>query len=59
MGTSKKITEFCKAHGMTEAQFRSEANNMTNQSYTAKELLPILEKTNAYGFERFKTLISF
>ena len=36
-----------------------EANNMTKQSYTAKELLPILKKTNAYGFERFKALISF
>jgi hypothetical protein len=26
---------------------------------TAKELLPILEKSNAYGFEKFKSLITF
>ncbi len=26
---------------------------------TAKELLPILKKSNAYGFERFKQLITF
>jgi hypothetical protein len=26
---------------------------------TAKDLLPILEKTNAYGFEKFKSLITF
>ena len=28
-------------------------------SITAKELLPILQKNNAYGFERFKELCSF
>ena len=34
-------------------------NNMTKESYTAKELFPILEKTNAYGFKKFKSLITF
>jgi hypothetical protein len=26
---------------------------------TAKELLPILEKTKPYGFEKFKELLTF
>lgn len=34
-------------------------NNMKEESYRADELLPILEQTNAYGFERFKKLINF
>ncbi len=34
-------------------------NNMTKESYSASELLPILEKTNAYGIDRFKKLITF
>jgi len=29
------------------------------ESYEAKELLPILEKYNAYGLERIKSLITF
>ena len=36
-----------------------EQNNMTKKSYRADELLPILEKTNAYGLIKFKSLISF
>ncbi|WP_300491940.1 leucine-rich repeat protein, partial [Flavobacterium sp.] len=36
-----------------------EQNNITEESFTAKELLPILEKTNAYGIEKFKALITF
>ena len=36
-----------------------EQNKITIESITAKELVPILEKTNAYGFEKFKQLISF
>lgn len=36
-----------------------EENNITVESLTAKELLPILEKTNAYGMEQFKALITF
>ena len=34
-------------------------NNITKESYKASELLPLLEKTNAYGLERFKSLITF
>jgi hypothetical protein len=34
-------------------------NNMTKESYKAKDLLPILKKTNAYGYERFKQLVKF
>jgi len=34
-------------------------NNMTKESYKAKDLLPILEKTNAYGYEKFKKLVNF
>ena len=30
-----------------------------NEGITAKELLPILEKTNAYGLSKFKQLITF
>ncbi|CAB4219590.1 hypothetical protein UFOVP1615_53, partial [uncultured Caudovirales phage] len=33
--------------------------NGAKQSYTASELLPILEKTNAYGVEKFKKLLTF
>jgi len=36
-----------------------EENNITVESLTAKELLPILEKTNAYGIEKFKALVNF
>jgi hypothetical protein len=34
-------------------------NNMVEESYRADELIPILEKTNAYGLERFKKLVNF
>ena len=34
-------------------------NNIKKTEYKAKELLPLLEKTNAYGLERFKSLITF
>jgi len=34
-------------------------NNMTKESYKAKDLLPILKKTNAYGYEKFKQLVNF
>ena len=36
-----------------------EQNNITADSITAKELLPILEKTNAYGLQKFKNLINW
>lgn len=36
-----------------------EQNSMTKENYKASELLPILIKTNAYGVERFKKLISW
>ena len=34
-------------------------SNKISEGITAKKLLPILEKTNAYGLERFKKLINF
>jgi hypothetical protein len=34
-------------------------NNVTKEEITAEELIPILEKTNAYGLERFKKLTTF
>ena len=34
-------------------------NNLTGEKYKASELLPILEKTNAFGLEKFKSLIAF
>jgi len=33
-------------------------NNLTDESYMAKDLLPILEKNNAYGLSKFKELLS-
>jgi len=36
-----------------------EQNNIKKESYKASELLPLLEKTNAYGLDRFKKLITF
>lgn len=35
------------------------SSNNINEGITAKELLPILEKTNAYGLSKFKQLITF
>jgi len=35
-----------------------EQHGLKNE-YTAKDLLPILEKNNAYGIERFKKLLTF
>jgi hypothetical protein len=34
-------------------------NNIKKEEYKASELLPLLEKTNAYGVDRFKSLITF
>jgi hypothetical protein len=34
-------------------------NEIKKDKITAEELLPILEKTNAYGFQRFKQLVAF
>lgn len=34
-------------------------NNITKTSYPAKELLPLLKKTNAFGLSRFLELITF
>ena len=36
-----------------------QSHNVKADEITAKELLPILEKTNAYGYERFKQLCNF
>jgi hypothetical protein len=36
-----------------------EKNKITKEEITAEELLPILVKTNAYGVDRFKKLITF
>ena len=36
-----------------------EGNTVEKKPITAKELLPLLEKSNAYGIERFKSLITF
>ena len=36
-----------------------QSNGIKKESYKASELLPLLEKTNAYGLERFKQLITF
>jgi len=36
-----------------------EQNNITVDKITAKELLPILEKSNAYGVEKFRKLVKF
>jgi hypothetical protein len=34
-------------------------NGIKEESITAEELLPILEKTSAYGLNNFKRLIQF
>jgi hypothetical protein len=34
-----------------------EQNGITSDTITVKELLPLLEKTNAYGLKKFKSLI--
>ena len=34
-------------------------NNFAKEEIKASELLPLLEKTNAYGLDRFKALITF
>ncbi len=36
-----------------------ESNGVKTESIKASELLPLLKKTNAYGYERFKQLITF
>ncbi len=35
------------------------SNNKISEGITAKELLPILERTNAYGLSKFKSLVKF
>ena len=47
--------------GACELGVRSwmQQNGITNEKITAKELLPILQKTNAYGLDKFKSLIKF
>ena len=35
------------------------ANNIKSNEILAKDLLPLLEKTNAYGLDKFKKLIKF
>ena len=51
----RSVTGACK---LGIKQWR-EQNNITSEEITAKELLPILEKTKAYGLNRFKKLIEF
>ena len=34
-----------------------ENNNIKVESMTVKELLPLLQKTNAYGYEKLKSLV--
>jgi len=36
-----------------------EQNKITKEEIKAGELLKLLEKTNAYGLDRFKSLITF
>ena len=36
-----------------------EQNNITKNEYKAKDLLPLLEKTHAYGLDKFRSLITF
>lgn len=36
-----------------------EQNKIKKSEYKAKDLLPLLEKTNAYGLDKFKSLITF
>jgi len=36
-----------------------EKTNILKNGISAKELLPILQKSNAYGFDKFKSLITF
>jgi len=48
--------EVCRA-GNVPLAFQQQHN--LKDEYKAKDLLPILEKNNAYGFERFKSLITF
>jgi len=51
----RTITGACEL-GVKE--FRRQ-NGITAESITAKELLPLLKKSNAYGYEKFKSLITF
>jgi len=47
--------------GSCEAGVKSwmQQNNIKKESFKAKELLPLLVKTNAYGLDKFKSLITF
>jgi protein tyrosine/serine phosphatase len=49
------ITGACE-QGVREWKMR---NNIEEDKIKAKDLLPILEKTNAYGLDKFKELVSF
>ena len=49
----RAITGACS----TGVQMFRDAHGLTKDRYTVKELLPILEKNNAYGIQRFKQLI--
>jgi hypothetical protein len=49
------ITGACE-QGMKQWKMQ---NNIVVDEITAKDLLPMLEKSNAYGVENFKKLISF
>ena len=55
MSYYRVITGACN-EGMS--QWMAE-NKISKESMTAKELLPILRKTQAYGFEKFEKLITF
>ena len=48
-----------EGHDQSYWDRKKEENNMTEESYRADKLLPILEKTNAYGLKSFKKLINF
>jgi len=49
----RAITGACS----TGVQMFRDAHGLKKDSYTVEELLPILEKNNAYGIQRFKQLI--
>ena len=36
-----------------------QSNNIKKEEYKASELLPLLEKSNAYGLDKFKSMITF
>jgi hypothetical protein len=62
-------TEFCKKHGISTDQFCGkqkitvdlDLRSLTSipAGFNPVELLPMLKKSNAYGLEKFKQLITF